>query len=164
MVKYQKDYIKKVTYLYIYIYICIYVYIYTYLYIYIYIYINIYILKRHLLFLFNNISVYFDSFFIPTESIYLSIYQSLSLSLSLYIYIYIYIYIHNIYMYGNQITFLNLQHFKVKIFQLLTLSIHNLSVYKVRFKSHIRLNSYRARYKVAQGTNRTRFSFYNKVW
>ena len=31
--------------------------------------------------------------------------------------------------------------FKVKIFWLLPLSIHNLSLYKFRFESHIRLNS-----------------------
>ena len=54
--------------------------------------------------------------------------------------------------------------FKVKIFQLLPLAIHKLSLYKFRFESHIRLNSLRARCNVAQGTNRTRFNFYNKNW
>ena len=54
--------------------------------------------------------------------------------------------------------------FKVKIFWLLPLSIHNLSLYKFRFESHIRLNSYKARYNVVQSTNRTRFNFHNKNW
>ena len=54
--------------------------------------------------------------------------------------------------------------FKVKIFRLLPLSNHNLSLYKFRFESHIRLNSYRVRYKVVQVTNRKRFNFYNKDW
>ena len=49
--------------------------------------------------------------------------------------------------------------FKVKIFRLLPLSIHNISLYKFRFQSHIRLNSYRARYKFVQVTSRTRFNF-----
>ena len=49
--------------------------------------------------------------------------------------------------------------FKVKIFRLLPLSIHNISLHKFRFESHIRLNSYRARYKFVQGTSRTRFNF-----
>ena len=76
---------------------------------------------------------------------------------------YVYIYIYNIYLYlylyivikekTNKI-------FKVKIFRLLPLSFHNISLYKSRFESHIRLNSYRARYKVAQGTSRTRFNFW----
>ena len=52
--------------------------------------------------------------------------------------------------------------FKGKIFRLLLLSIHNLSLNIFCFESHIRLNSYRARYNVVQGTNRTRFNFYNK--
>ena len=52
----------------------------------------------------------------------------------------------------------------MKIFRLLPLSIHNLSFYKFCFERHRRLNSYRARYKVVQGTNCTRFNFYNKVW
>ena len=54
--------------------------------------------------------------------------------------------------------------FKMKIFQLLPLSIHSLSLCKFCFQSNIKLNSYRARYKVVQSTNRTRFNFYNKVW
>ena len=54
--------------------------------------------------------------------------------------------------------------FKVKIFWVLPLSIDNLSLYKFCFESHIRLNFYRARYKLVQGTNRTRFNFCNKVW
>ena len=54
--------------------------------------------------------------------------------------------------------------FKVKVFRLLPLSVHNLSLYKFHFESHIRLNSYRGRYNVVQGTNRTRFNFYNKNW
>ena len=52
----------------------------------------------------------------------------------------------------------------MKIFRLLPLSIHNLYLYKFCFERHIRLNSYRTRYKVVQGTNCTRFNFYNKVW
>ena len=71
--------------------------------------------------------------------------------LNTYIYIYIYIVIKEK---TNSI-------FKVKIFRLLPLSIHNLSLYKFRFGSHIRLNSYRARYNVAQGTNLTR---YNRIY
>ena len=43
--------------------------------------------------------------------------------------------------------------FKVKIFRLRHLLIHNLSLYKFRFESHIRLNSCRGRYKVIQGAN-----------
>ena len=80
--------------------------------------------------------------------------------ISLYKYKYIYIYI---YMYilikekTNDI-------FKVKIFRLLPLSIHDISLYKFHFESHIRFNSYRARYRVVQGTSRTRFNFYNKDW
>ena len=46
----------------------------------------------------------------------------------------------------------------MKIFRLLPLSIHNISLYKARFESHIRLNSYRARYKVVQGTSRIRYT------
>ena len=42
--------------------------------------------------------------------------------------------------------------FKVKIFRLLPLSIHNISLYNFRFESHIRSNSYRASYKVVQGS------------
>ena len=72
----------------------------------------------------------------------------------MYIYIYIYIVIKEK---TNNI-------FKVKIFRLLPLSVHNTSLNKFRFESHIRLNSYRARYNVVQGTNRTRFNFYNKNW
>ena len=52
----------------------------------------------------------------------------------------------------------------MKIFQLLPLSIHNLSLCRFCFQSNIKLNSYRARYKVVQSTNCTRFNFYNKVW
>ena len=77
---------------------------------------------------------------------------------SLYIFVYIHIYIYVVIKEKNN----NI--FKVKIFPLLPLSIHNLSLYKFRFESHIRLNSYRARYNVVQGTNRTRFNFYNKNW
>ena len=72
----------------------------------------------------------------------------------IYIYIYIYIVIKektdNI--------------FTVKIYRLLPLSIHSLSLYKFRFESQIRLNSYKARYNVVQGANRARFNFYNKNW
>ena len=50
----------------------------------------------------------------------------------------------------------------MKIFWLLPLSIHNISLYKFRFESHIRFNSYRARYKVVQGTSCTRFNYFNK--
>ena len=54
--------------------------------------------------------------------------------------------------------------FLVKIFRLLHLSIHNISLYKFCFASHIILNSYRARYKVIQGINHIRFYFYIKNW
>ena len=54
--------------------------------------------------------------------------------------------------------------FKAKLFWLLPLSIHSLSLYKFHFESHIRLNSSRASYNVVQGTSRTRFNFYNKNW
>ena len=49
--------------------------------------------------------------------------------------------------------------FKVIIFRLLPLSIHNIFLYKFRFESHVRLNSYRARYKFVQVTSSTRFNF-----
>ena len=52
----------------------------------------------------------------------------------------------------------------MKIFRLLPLSIHNSSLYKFRFESHARFNSYRARLKVVLGTNCTRFEFSNKDW
>ena len=78
----------------------------------------------------------------------------------IYIYVYVCIYIY-IYILIKEKTN-NI--FKVIIFRLLPLSIHNCSLYKFRFESHIRLNSYRARYNVVQGTNRTSFNFYNKNW
>ena len=76
----------------------------------------------------------------------------------LYIFVYIQIYIYIVIKEKNN----NI--FKVKIFLLLPLSIHNLCLYKFRFESHISLNSYRGRYNVVQGTNRRRFNFYNKNW
>ena len=66
------------------------------------------------------------------------------------------------YIYSNKGKTNNI--FKVKIFSATALSVHNLSLYQFRFESHIRLNSDSARYKVVQGTNRTRFNFYNKDW
>ena len=73
----------------------------------------------------------------------------------MYIYI-IYIYIYDIYIYSNQ----GKNILKVKTFRLLPLSIHNIFLNKFRFESHIRLDYYRARYKVVQGTSRTRFNFW----
>ena len=72
-------------------------------------------------------------------------------------YIYIYIYYIVIKEKNNNI-------FKMKIFRLLALSIHNISLYEFRFEGRIRLDFYRARYKVVLGTTRTRFNFYNKDW
>ena len=72
----------------------------------------------------------------------------------MYVYIYIYIVIKEK---TNNI-------FKVRIFRLLPSSIDNISLYKFCFENHIRLNSYRARYKGVQVTNLARFNFYNKDW
>ena len=76
----------------------------------------------------------------------------------LYIFVYIHIYLYIVIKEKNN----NI--LKVKIFPLLALSIHNLSLYKFRFESHISLNSYRGRYNLVQGTNRRRFNLYNKNW
>ena len=68
-----------------------------------------------------------------------------------YMYTYIYIYT-QIYMYIYIIIKEKTNNiFKMKIFRLLPLSIHHLSLYKFRFESHITLNSYRAKYNVVQG-------------
>ena len=55
----------------------------------------------------------------------------------MYIYIYIYIYMY-VYIYQAKKLIPN-NIFKIKIFQLLSVSIHNVSLYKFRFESHIKI-------------------------
>ena len=87
------------------------------------------------------------------------------LPIGCFLFIYVKIYIYNIYIYIYIVIKEKTDNiFTVKIYRLLPLSIHSLSLYKFRFESQIRLNSYKARYNVVQGANRARFNFYNKNW